>query len=108
MGKALRYGSGMTARCGALTLLFWLAGAFPACAVSDPASCQPHPQEEWMAESDLRQMLEEYGYVIRTLGVRDNCYEMQGENAEGEHVRLRMDAQTGDVVLSEQDEEPDL
>lgn len=106
MSKAVRYGSG-TARRGVLALLFWLAGVFPACPASEPASCQPHPKGEWIAESDLRQMLEEYGYVIRELGVKDDCFEMQGENAEREHVRLRMDTQTGDVVLSEQDEEPD-
>lgn len=93
---------------GVLILLFWLGGAFPAVAAPDQASCKPHPGEERMAESDLRQMLEEYGYVIRTLGVKDDCYEMQGENAEGEHIRLRMDTQTGDVVLSERDDEPDL
>lgn len=107
MGKVLQRGDRVSGRPCGLAVLLWL-GCFSATARADPALCQPHPQEEWMAQADLRQMLEEYGYAIEELSVKGDCYDMQGKNQEGEPVRLLMDTQTAEVVLSEQDEEPDL
>ncbi|MCO5784606.1 PepSY domain-containing protein [Citrobacter meridianamericanus] len=107
MGKVLQYGGRISCRLCGLAVLLWL-GSFSVSVSAAPALCQPHPQAEWMALADLRQMLEEYGYVIQTLSVKGDCYEMQGKNQEGEPVRLLMDTQSADVVLSEQDEEPDL
>lgn len=33
------------------------------------------------------------------LGARHDCFEVHGENAEGEQGRLRMDTQAGGLVL---------
>ncbi|MGA4622179.1 PepSY domain-containing protein [Citrobacter meridianamericanus] len=107
MGKVLQRGGRVSGRLCALAVFLWLV-CLSASARSDPALCQPHPQEDWMTQADLRQMLEEYGYIIQELKITNHCYEMRGKNQEGEPVRLLMDTQTADVVLSEQDEEPDL
>ncbi|MCO5784625.1 PepSY domain-containing protein [Citrobacter meridianamericanus] len=107
MGKVLQYGGRISGRLCGLAVLLWL-GSFSVSVSAAPALCQPHPQEEWMAQADLKQMLEEYGYIIEELSVKGDCFEMRGKTPEGEPVRLLMDTQTADVVLSEQDEEPDL
>ena len=101
MGKVVWCGRGSNARYGVLALLLWLAGLFPACAAPDQASCQLHPQSEWMPENELIQMLEEYGYVIRELKITNNCYEMTGDTPEGDRVLLWLDTLTADVVRSD-------
>lgn len=77
-----------------MTLLFSsaLASAGP--------KCTAHPKEEWMPEETLKKKIEAEGTKIKIFKVSGDCYEMYGQNRNGNRVETYYDTKTGEPVKS--------
>ncbi len=78
-----------------------MALALPALA-SDP-ECPDVPRDQWMSEDALRAKLQGMGYEVREIDREDNCYEVEGRDANGMKVEAHVDPVSGAILPDEDD-----
>ena len=53
------------------------------------------PQDQWMKENDFRMQLRRQGYLVKTIKIRDGCYEVYGLDPVGKRIQVYFDPATG-------------
>lgn len=66
-------------------------------ALADPV-CHA-PQDKWMKESDFRMQLRRQGYLVKTIKIRDGCFEVYGLDPVGKLFQIYFDPATGAPLL---------
>lgn len=69
--------------------------------VQAAVTCKAYPQSEWANQDDLKLVLMEEGYTIRTLKIENNCYEMYGKNKQNKKVEIYFDMKSLAIVAAE-------
>lgn len=69
--------------------------------VQAAVTCKAYPQSEWANQDDLKQVLIEEGYTIKTLKIENNCYEMYGKNKQNKKVEIYFDMKLLAIVAAE-------
>ena len=64
-------------------------------------TCKAYPQSEWANQDDLKQVLIELGYTIKTLKIKNNCYEMYGKSKQNIKVEIYFDMKSLSIVAAE-------
>lgn len=65
------------------------------------ATCDKHPKNEWMPESEAKAKIAAQGYKISKFKVDGNCYEIYGFDKDGNRAEVYFDTKTLAVVKSE-------
>ena len=75
-----------------------LALAFPALASDDDARCPEIAADQWMSIAEVAGKLEALGYQVREIERDDNCYEVEGTDANGARFEAYVNPETGAIV----------
>jgi hypothetical protein len=75
-----------------------LAFALPAMADDDDARCPDIAADQWMSIADIDSKLTAMGYRVREIERDDNCYEVQGTDANGAEFEAYVNPQSGEIV----------
>lgn len=62
-------------------------------------TCDDGPRESWGSKEDLRAMLKDEGWVVRTIKVDGGCYEVYGVTPEKQRVEAYFDPVSFDKLL---------
>lgn len=62
--------------------------------------CTYHPENERIPAITFQEQLQQKGYKIHKFELDDNCYEIEGLNAQGERIDEKFDTKTGELVRS--------
>lgn len=81
------------------TLLTVAITALSGTAMAGP-HCTYHPENERIPAVKFQEQLQQKGYKIHEFGFDDNCYEIEGLNAQGERIEAKFDTKTGELVRS--------
>ncbi|APW44260.1 PepSY domain-containing protein [Rhodoferax saidenbachensis] len=72
-----------------LVALSSVAATSPTCSI---------PKDRWMDETSLKRELLRQGYLIKTIRVRNECYEIYGLDPFGRRVQILIDPATSQPV----------
>ena len=75
-----------------------LALAFPALASDDDARCPEIAADQWMSIAEVEGKLNAMGYQVREIERDDNCYEVEGTDANGARFEAYVNPVTGAIV----------
>ena len=75
-----------------------LALTAPAFASDDEARCPDLPRAEWLGIGAIESALSAKGYTVREIEVEDNCYEVEGTDANGAKFEAYVNPKTGEIV----------
>jgi hypothetical protein len=75
-----------------------LALALPATADDDDARCPEIAADQWMSIADVDSKLTAMGYRVREIERDDNCYEVEGTDANGAEFEAYVNPLSGDIV----------
>jgi hypothetical protein len=64
-------------------------------------NCTDQPKEKWMSEADFKKKVTELGYTIRKFKQKGSCYEIYGQNKEGQKVEIYFNPVDLTIVKSE-------
>ena len=77
--------------------------AFPQFAMATGMyQCEPVPQDQWLSEASLTEMLEAEGWRVRRMKVDGGCWEVYGTTPEGQRVEGYFHPVTGEMLLLNQ------
>jgi hypothetical protein len=79
-----------------------LALTAPAFASDDEARCPDLPRAEWLDIGAIESALSAKGYTVREIEVEDNCYEVEGTDANGAKFEAYVNPKTGEIVPAKQ------
>jgi hypothetical protein len=79
-----------------------LALTAPAFASGDEARCPDLPRAEWLSIGAIESALSAKGYTVREIEVEDNCYEVEGTDANGAKFEAYVNPKTGEIVPAKQ------
>jgi hypothetical protein len=79
-----------------------LALAASAFASDDEGRCPEVPAAEWLGQDAVKAKVEGLGYKVRKIEVDDNCYEVEGTDANGAKFEAYVNPKTGEIVPAEQ------
>ena len=79
-----------------------LALTAPAFASDDEARCPDLPRAEWLGIGAIESALGAKGYTVREIEVEDNCYEVEGTDANGAKFEAYVNPKTGEIVPAKQ------
>lgn len=71
-------------------------------AISSIAATPPicnTPKEKWMKEPDLRRALRRQGYLVGTIRIDRECYELYGLDPRGRRIQILIDPETAKPVV---------
>jgi hypothetical protein len=72
------------------------------CGLRAGTQCTDAPQSEWMDQDAFQQQLVQQGYQINEFVVTDgSCYEIYGQNKEGQNVEIYFNPVNGEIVKEE-------
>jgi hypothetical protein len=68
--------------------------------LADPPAtpCTQAPRSEWMSDEKLLTAVRQQGYKLKRFDMERNCAEVEGWNAQGARVELRLDPTSARVV----------
>jgi len=73
--------------------------AFSGQAFAESPACGDPKDDSWMAEDVILEKVQGMGYAVDSIGVSEgNCYELTGQNTNGESVVTFLDPRTGDII----------
>ena len=75
-----------------------LALALPALASDDDARCPEIAADQWMSIAEVEGKLNAMGYQVREIERDDNCYEVEGTDANGASFEAYVNPETGAIV----------
>ncbi len=75
-----------------------LAFALPALADDDDARCPEIAQDQWLSIAEIDSKLSALGYRIDEIERDDNCYEVEGTDANGASFEAYVNPETGAIV----------
>ena len=75
-----------------------LALALPALASDDDARCPEIAQDQWLSIAEIDSKLSALGYRIDEIERDDNCYEVEGTDANGASFEAYVNPETGAIV----------
>lgn len=75
-----------------------LAFALPALASDDDARCPEIAADQWMSIAEVEGKLNAMGYQVREIERDDNCYEVEGTDANGARFEAYVNPETGAIV----------
>ncbi|WP_296019994.1 PepSY domain-containing protein [uncultured Agrobacterium sp.] len=71
--------------------------ATPALAFASP-SCTAEPKSKWMSEDAMKAKIDTLGYKVKTFQVTGNCYEIYGNDRDGQRAEVYFNPASGDIV----------
>ncbi len=78
-----------------------LAALLPAgAALADDDDCFA-PRAQWQPMANAQELAAERGWTVRELKIDDGCYEIEGRDAEGRRIEVKLDPATLAVVEME-------
>jgi hypothetical protein len=78
-----------------------LAALLPAgAALADDDDCFA-PRAQWQPMANAQQLAVERGWTVRELKIDDGCYEIEGRDADGRRIEVKLDPATLAVVEME-------
>jgi hypothetical protein len=86
----------------AATAIVPLALAVPALA-SDDSRCPDIASDQWMSIAEVASKLSGMGYEVREIERDDNCYEVEGVDANGARFEAYVNPETGEIVPDDDD-----
>ena len=75
-----------------------LAFALPALASDDDERCPEIAADQWMSIAEVEGKLKAMGYQVREIERDDNCYEVEGTDANGASFEAYVNPETGAIV----------
>jgi len=73
--------------------------AFSGAAFAESPACGEAQDDTWMAEDLILEKVQGMGYAVDSIAVSDgNCYELTGQNTNGDSVVTFLDPRTGEIV----------
>jgi hypothetical protein len=88
-----------------MTILACLA-VVPAGGAWADDDCQV-PMANWQPRAALEQVAAAQGWTVRAIGIDDGCYEIDGRDAQGRRIEVKLDPATLEVIEIEYEEEDD-
>lgn len=85
----------------AILTLAWALAAGPALADDDCFVLMA----DWQPREAVERLAAEQGWVVRRIKIDDGCYEIDGRNAEGRQIEVKLHPQTLAVVEFEFEED---
>lgn len=83
----------------ALTTIGFLA-VFPAGIAMADEDCFA-PMADWQPRGAVAQLAEDNGWTIRRIKIDDGCYEINGRDAEGRRIEVKVDPATLEIIEME-------
>lgn len=83
----------------ALTTIGFLA-VFPAGIAMAEEDCIA-PMADWQPRGAVAQLAEDNGWTIRRIKIDDGCYEINGRDAEGRRIEVKVDPTTLEIIEME-------
>jgi len=78
--------------------------AFPAMGGTDGEDCFA-PMAEWQPRAAVARFAEENGWVVRRIKVDDGCYEIDGRDAKGQRIEVKVHPSTLEVIEFEYEDD---
>ncbi|WP_322988336.1 PepSY domain-containing protein [Hoeflea sp.] len=88
----------------AITLIGGLGGA--GIALADDDDCRV-PMADWQPREAVQKMAEAQGWTVRRIKADDGCYEIDGRDAQGREIEVKVDPATLAIVETEYEDEDD-
>jgi len=89
----------MKLRTIAITTSMFAALAVSGAAFAESPACGDPKDDSWMAEDVILEKVQGMGYAVDSIGVSDgNCYELTGQNTNGDSVITYLDPRSGEIV----------
>ncbi|WP_417427085.1 PepSY domain-containing protein [Hoeflea sp.] len=79
----------------AITLIGGLGGA--GIALADDDDCRV-PMADWQPREAVQKMAEAQGWTVRRIKTDDGCYEIDGRDAQGREIEVKVDPATLAIV----------
>ncbi|WP_298571475.1 PepSY domain-containing protein [uncultured Aliiroseovarius sp.] len=88
----------------ATTLLIGLGAA--GVALADDDDCRV-PMADWQPREAVQAMAEAQGWTVRRIKIDDGCYEIEGRDATGREIEVKVDPATFAVIEFEYEDDDD-
>ncbi len=62
------------------------------------------PMAQWQPREAVQRMAEEEGMTVRRIKIDDGCYQINGRDASGRNVEIKLDPHTLEVIDVEYDD----
>lgn len=87
--------------------IFALAALLSAgAALADDDDCSV-PRSQWQPREAAMQVAEKNGWTVRKFEIDDGCYEIEGRDAAGREIEVKLDPATLQVVEMDYEDEED-
>lgn len=80
-----------------------LAASAGMASADDDHRCTNEPFERWISVEQAAARATALGYQVRSIEADDGCYDIEGRDAEGKRMDIRMHPITGEAVSVKRD-----
>lgn len=86
---------------------FALIALVPAgAALADDDDCRA-PRDQWQPREAVMQLAQQNGWTVHDFEIDDGCYEIEGRDAQGREIEVKLDPATLQVVEMDYEDDDD-